>query len=754
MATFASGARARAATYHISNLGDDAHDGLTEETAWRSLAAAEERARPGDTILLRRGDAFRESANFAGGEEQDPTGDLTIGAYGPPDEPNPVISGALAITGWEPWRDGIYVATVDRPVEHLFADGRLMTIARYPDEDWLQVHAMSTAEDGTETIYLPELVDHPRNEADYWVGAQVRWRRWSWWHETREILAYDGEGTVTLAAEGARGRESVGSMCYIDNKLEELDAPGEWYFDEHEMRVYFLPPEGRDPNRMSIEGSHRVEGLRVTDSVVEDITFRHQTERGLNIEGASRVERCRFEGVNGVGLNATWGVGNAVVRDCVFEHCINNGIVWNENPEQDSHSVIERNTFIETGTVAGYESPAGWYAVAIALYNGSGVRIRHNRIDGTGYSGMFIGSPGHYIEYNVISRALLTLNDGGGIYTNSDRNYIRGNIVTEVYGNTDTSQRILLGDRTCLDNSLPWANLGHGIWLEFLGDFRGSIVEDNICANNRGFGLFLPNNFGTIVRGNVFYGNERAQMDLSGRATYERTGRTENVPQEHTITGNVFFATERGARPFFAPEGQGTLRFGPDIHYGRLFGNYFAHPDTAAMVQEGRDSLTVAQWQERFDWADPAPVVLGPDELAPGGAELTSKLLLNDSAEFRDEDPGEGIWRDLEGRIITGPVTLPPYTSKVLVRCLPGQIVPQSRHFDAAGGIGWFHVAQPAPEVVEAQLDADWVEVSEPRPADAGAVRYLVMPNRTDEERSAVLTVGDAEHSITQAAAH
>ncbi len=93
-------ATALGTTYYISTGGDDGRDGLRPSTAWRTLARAHRSARTGDTILLRRGEVFRETADFGSEDPADETVNMTFGAYGPEAAPNPVISGGVAVTGW------------------------------------------------------------------------------------------------------------------------------------------------------------------------------------------------------------------------------------------------------------------------------------------------------------------------------------------------------------------------------------------------------------------------------------------------------------------------------------------------------------------------------------------------------------------------------------------------------------------------------------------------------------------------------
>ena len=91
-------------------------------------------------------------------------------------------------------------------------------------------------------------------------------------------------------------------------------------------------------------------------------------------------------------------------------------------------------------------------------------RVRYNTIDGTGYAGIILGNPHNVVEYNIIRRAMSTLNDGGGVYTDTGESIIRHNIILETVGNIESSH--------------PWDCKGHGIWPEFLSDNRDSVIEN------------------------------------------------------------------------------------------------------------------------------------------------------------------------------------------------------------------------------------------------------------------------------------
>ncbi len=93
-------ASAHAATYYVAANGDDAHAGTSPDAAWRTLAKVQASVASGDTVLLRRGDVFREGMDFTDGKVDG----LTFGAYGPDDSPQPVIDGGCPSPAGSPTR--------------------------------------------------------------------------------------------------------------------------------------------------------------------------------------------------------------------------------------------------------------------------------------------------------------------------------------------------------------------------------------------------------------------------------------------------------------------------------------------------------------------------------------------------------------------------------------------------------------------------------------------------------------------------
>jgi hypothetical protein len=104
----ATAAVAGAKTYYVDDAaGDDARDGLTPQSAWRSLDCVNRASlRPGDRVLFRRGGVWRGQLVPHSG---DAAGAITYGAYG--EGPKPLLLGSVAMDrpeDWQPAGDGIW----------------------------------------------------------------------------------------------------------------------------------------------------------------------------------------------------------------------------------------------------------------------------------------------------------------------------------------------------------------------------------------------------------------------------------------------------------------------------------------------------------------------------------------------------------------------------------------------------------------------------------------------------------------------
>lgn len=637
-------------TYYVSNAGNNQQDGLTQNTAFKTLSYAATRLSARDTLLLNCGDVFRDSMKLS------TIADPVIMSYGDMSRAKPVISASVAISSWSIHTGQVWVASCDKEIVKLFANGVMMPLARYPDTGWLRIDTLIENSDGTNSvIHIAALARHPNNASGYWNNAQIRWRRWSWWFETRRITDYNASGILTLEGESIIhiNQPSRGWGFYIDNKLEELDAPGEWFYDNTSQRVYFHPPNGTDPNDILIEGAYLSTGIELAGGTVNNIWFKHQTLYGLSISKTSFVSNCLFEGIGsdsgGAALRASWDIADSRIHDNRFENNLNTGISWYENSGRLGMSILERDTLINTGTFPGYGGSGTWHAVGILVHLSRNVRVQYNYLDKTGYAGILLGSDSNFVQYNSIKNAMWTLNDGAGIYTNCNKSIIRNNIILDTKGD--------------LVSSGPWYPLGHGIWLEFLEDFRESIVENNTIVGCGCNGIYLPNNFSCTIKNNTLFNNTIAQLRLDGEE-----GNT--TPQNNQFTGNICYSMSKE---------QKSLLFRPEYNYGTMQNNYFCNPYTDSVVSgygTGNNQWTIydytlAQWQSQSSWADNSPKtdpLKRPPGINPENPYGTAKIFINESLTERTFSLGTTVYKDLDNNDVAVSVSVPAFSSKILVQ--------------------------------------------------------------------------------------
>lgn len=176
-----------------------------------------------------------------------------------------VLSGAtrLPALDWQPWQDGVWRAKVEgRSFQRLWLGPQLLVRARYPNLDPAQ-KGFGGAADATDPARVARWQDpagavlHALHGLQ-WGGLQV------------PILGKKADGSLEYGAQVGNNRVIPPSERdrYVENVVEELDAPGEWFHDAKQGWLYFKPlnptARARPPARGFRAGAHealiRIEG--------------------------------------------------------------------------------------------------------------------------------------------------------------------------------------------------------------------------------------------------------------------------------------------------------------------------------------------------------------------------------------------------------------------------------------------------------------------------------------------------------------
>ncbi len=277
---------------------------------------------------------------------------------------------------------------------------------------------------------------------------------------------------------------------YLENALELLDEPGEWYFNPDMHELFYMPRDGEDMNTTNViipqtQTLLDVRGDGVGEEVhnlaFEGLSFEYAgwtraNEIGtfgiqaqvliggsggcpacqemtpahvqLNFARTIRFERCRFEHLGAAGLHLNNDVNDVTVQGNLF-HDISDGAIivghWEhayiEDPlrEQATHDNLIANNLI-TSVGAEY-----WGAPAITAFYVDHLQIIHNEILNVPYTGISLGwgwsgtpdsgtARNNLVAYNLIADVTQRASDGGGIYTlgQQPETVIEGNVIRRV----------------------------------------------------------------------------------------------------------------------------------------------------------------------------------------------------------------------------------------------------------------------------------------------------------------------------------
>lgn len=490
-----------------------------------------------------------------------------------------ISAGRKLDLNWEPFRDGIYKAKVPAGItfERLYINGGVQQMARYPNYDPKARVFNGTASDAIDQ----KRVKSWKNPVGGYVHA-LHAGEWGSWDYL--ITGKDENGKLTLRGgwQNNRPSEMHKEYRFVENIMEELDYPGEWYLDKKNETLFYYPDRSVDLKTAGVQVSHLKNSIELKGSLsqpvrnveLKGLTFEHNERTFMDtkepllrsdwtiyrggavlFDGTAncKITDCSFTGLGGnaimlsnynlkdsitgcyvahIGASAICFVGNkSAVRSPLFNY--NESLTYDKidkipgalNYDYPQDCVVANNLFHHLGEI---EKQATGVEIDIS----SSITVSHNSIYHTPRAGINIGDGcwgGHVIAFNDVFNTVQETGDHGAFnswgrdrFWNPDRRYMDSIVKAH-------PELILLDARKPVLIHNNRFRCDHGWDIDLDDGSSNYHIYNNVCLNG---GLKLREGFFRIVENNIIINNS-----FHPHVWFENSG---DVFERNIVTKNYF----------------------------------------------------------------------------------------------------------------------------------------------------------------------------------------------------------------------
>lgn len=374
----------------------------------------------------------------------------------------------------------------------VYFNGKEQTLARYPNGE--SSYMAITSGGGDKIGYEDSRADRWKDAANAYVvgGLNI-----SWAFVRRKVEDIDKNNKIIQLqpiTDYETGKVSATNGQYaIENLIEELDVPGEYYVDEDNALLYYYPPYSTknisleiavdDIDLLDLESAKNIQ--------FKGIEFCNVRRSAVKMTGCENITftDCKVKNtmMNGICMK---DCKNCTVTGSEFTHIGATGVILDGG---DSETLEPGNNVVDGCSFCDFGYKQRTYCPGVRLW-GVGNTVKNSEIHNSPHVAVYFKGNDHKILNNEIYNVVKETLDSGAIYTGQNYvycgteiayNYIH-DVKSSIEGGRESGFKAV---GVYLDDFMSGVNIHHNLFSNvhcavLLGGGSLNKVTDNIIVNS------------------------------------------------------------------------------------------------------------------------------------------------------------------------------------------------------------------------------------------------------------------------------